>query len=75
MADATSGGKKQVPIYCYQCVSGPDLMKVEVENGVATRIESNWDIRSQHPGRRARLRQGLRGWCRRPIIPIACPRR
>lgn len=50
MADATSGGKKQVPIYCYQCVSGPDLMKVEVENGVATRIESNWDIRSQHPG-------------------------
>ncbi len=50
MADPTSGGKKQVPIYCYQCVSGPDLMKVEVENGVATRIESNWDIRSQHPG-------------------------
>ena len=42
--------KKQVPIYCYQCVSGPDLLKVEVENGVATRIESNWDICSQHPG-------------------------
>ena len=50
MANASKGGKKQVPIYCYQCVSGPDLMKVEVENGVATRIESNWDIRSQHPG-------------------------
>jgi phenylacetyl-CoA:acceptor oxidoreductase len=43
-------GKKQVPIYCYQCVAGPDLLKVEVENGVATRIESNWDICSQHPG-------------------------
>jgi phenylacetyl-CoA:acceptor oxidoreductase len=42
--------KKQVPIYCYQCVSGPDLLKVEVENGVATRIESNWDIRNKHPG-------------------------
>lgn len=36
MANSTNGGKKQVPIYCYQCVAGPDLMKVEVENGVAT---------------------------------------
>jgi len=42
--------KKKVPIFCYQCVAGPDLMKVEVENGVATRIESNYDIRGQHPG-------------------------
>ena len=50
MANSTNGGKKQVPIYCYQCVAGPDLMKVEVENGVATRIESNWNIRNQHPG-------------------------
>jgi phenylacetyl-CoA:acceptor oxidoreductase len=36
--------KKQVPIFCYQCVGGPDLMKVEVEDGVATHIESNYDI-------------------------------
>lgn len=50
MANSTNGGKKQVPVYCYQCVAGPDLMKVEVENGVATRVESNWDIRNQHPG-------------------------
>src|SRR3989304_10191700 len=50
MIMAKQAEKKQVPIYCYQCVSGPDLMKVEVENGVATRIESNWDIRNQHPG-------------------------
>jgi len=41
---------KKVPVYCYQCVAGPDLMKVEVENGVATRIESNYDIRGEHPG-------------------------
>lgn len=41
---------KHVPIYCYQCVAGPDLMHVHVENGVATRIESNWNIRDQHPG-------------------------
>ena len=42
--------KKKVPVYCYQCVAGPDLMKVEVEDGVAVRVESNYDIRGQHPG-------------------------
>ena len=41
---------KKVPVYCNQCVAGPDLMKVEVENGIATRIESNYDISSEHPG-------------------------
>lgn len=44
------GEKKQVPVYCYQCVAGPDLLKVEVEDGVATRIASNYDIREEHPG-------------------------
>jgi len=39
-----------VPIYCNQCVAGPDLMKVEVEDGVATRIQSNFDIKGEHPG-------------------------
>ena len=42
--------KKQVPVYCYQCVAGPDLMKVDVEDGVATRIQSNYDISGEHPG-------------------------
>ena len=42
--------KKHVPVYCYQCVAGPDLLKVEVEDGVATRIASNYDIRDEHPG-------------------------
>ncbi len=42
---------KKVPVYCYQCVAGPDLLKVEVEDGVATRIESNYDIGEEHPGR------------------------
>lgn len=41
---------KKVPIYCNQCVAGPDLMKVEVEDGVATRIVSNFDIKDEHPG-------------------------
>src|SRR5579871_4793574 len=46
MADSA----REVPVYCYQCVAGPDLMKVHVENGVAVRIESNYDARQQHPG-------------------------
>ena len=41
---------KQVPVYCYQCVAGPDLMKVEVTDGIATKIEGNYDIREEHPG-------------------------
>ena len=44
------GKSRKVPVYCYQCVAGPDLMKVEVEDGVATRIESNYDISGAHPG-------------------------
>ena len=43
-------GRKRVPIYCYQCVAGPDLLKVEVEDGVATRIASNYEIAGEHPG-------------------------
>ena len=45
-----SESKKKVPIFCYQCVAGPDLMKVEVEDGIAKRIESNFDISHAHPG-------------------------
>ena len=48
MADTDT--KKRVPVYCYQCVAGPDLMKVEVENGIATRIVSNYDVKEEHPG-------------------------
>ena len=47
---AKTSTKKTVPMYCYQCVAGPDLMKVEVEDGVATRIVSNYDIKDEHPG-------------------------
>ena len=48
-ASPKSSTKKQVPIYCNQCVCGPDLFKVEVENGNAVRIEPNLDIGSAHP--------------------------
>jgi phenylacetyl-CoA:acceptor oxidoreductase len=46
----TARTSRQVPVYCNQCVAGPDLMKVEVEDGVATRIVSNFDIADEHPG-------------------------
>ena len=42
--------RRRVPVYCYQCVAGPDLMQVEVEDGIATRIESNYGIAGEHPG-------------------------
>jgi phenylacetyl-CoA:acceptor oxidoreductase len=43
------GGRKKLPVYCNQCVCGPDLFKVEVEDGVALRIEPNFDIGEAHP--------------------------
>ena len=42
--------KKSIATFCYQCVAGPDLMKIEVEDGIATRMESNYDIQDEHPG-------------------------
>lgn len=38
------------PVYCYQCVAGPDLLRVEEEDGVAVRVESNFDAAEVHPG-------------------------
>ena len=41
---------RSVPSYCYNCVAGPDLMTVRVENGVVTRIEPCHAAASIHPG-------------------------
>ncbi len=41
---------RKVPQYCYQCVAGPDLLTVKVEDGVATEIEPNFAAASIHPG-------------------------
>ena len=38
-----------VPTYCYQCVAGPDLLKVRVENGVACGIEPNFEAAAIEP--------------------------
>ena len=40
----------QVPQYCYQCVAGPDLLTVKVEDGVATEVEPNFAAAEIHPG-------------------------
>ncbi|TAN69783.1 MAG: molybdopterin oxidoreductase, partial [Magnetospirillum sp.] len=40
---------RRVPTYCYQCVAGPDLLTVKVEDGVATEVEPNFKAADIHP--------------------------
>jgi phenylacetyl-CoA:acceptor oxidoreductase len=49
-ADAGSGAARWVPTYCYNCVAGPDLLSVKVQDGVATEIQPNFAARHLHPG-------------------------
>ncbi len=42
---------KHVPSYCYNCVSGPDLMTVKVVDGIATEIEPNFAAADVHPAK------------------------
>ncbi len=41
--------KKSVSTYCYQCVAGPDLLSVQVEDGVATEVTPNFKAAEVHP--------------------------
>ena len=53
-ADKASGAvtsAKSVPSFCYNCVSGPDFLRVKVENGIATEIGPNFDGDRIHPAR------------------------
>jgi phenylacetyl-CoA:acceptor oxidoreductase len=45
-----SAAVRKVPQYCYQCVAGPDLLTVKVQDGVATEIEPNFAAAAVHPG-------------------------
>ncbi len=47
---APDGGSKtrKVPLYCNQCVVGPDLFMVEVEDGIAKSIQPNFNVK-EHP--------------------------
>ena len=41
--------ERTVSAYCYQCVAGPDLLKVRIEDGIATEITPNFDAAQIHP--------------------------
>jgi phenylacetyl-CoA:acceptor oxidoreductase len=47
---APAAAERKVPAYCYQCVAGPDLLKVVVRDGVAVGVEPNHDVAAVHPG-------------------------
>src|SRR6185503_1427224 len=44
----TPPATRKVPTYCYQCVAGPDLLNVVVEDGVAVKVEPNFGV-TEHP--------------------------
>ena len=50
MSTAVATRTIRVPTYCYQCVAGPDLLTVKVEDGVATEVEPNFCAAAIHPG-------------------------
>lgn len=41
---------EKIATYCYQCVAGPDLLTVNVRDGVAIGIEPNFEAAEVHPG-------------------------
>jgi phenylacetyl-CoA:acceptor oxidoreductase len=49
MAARRSSRERTVSTYCYQCVAGPDLLKVRIEDGVATEVGPNFDAAEIHP--------------------------
>jgi phenylacetyl-CoA:acceptor oxidoreductase len=49
MTPAKDSSVKHVPTYCYNCVAGPDLLTVKVQDGVATEIEPNFAAAQVHP--------------------------
>ena len=50
MAATNTGDTRWVPTYCYNCVAGPDMLTVKVENGVATEVAPNFCGKGIHPG-------------------------
>ncbi len=49
MKNGSNKATKSIPTYCYQCVAGPDLLTVKVENDVATAVEPNFAAAEIHP--------------------------
>ena len=40
---------QKIPTYCYQCVCGPDLLKIVVKDGTPVAVEPNFDVSDKHP--------------------------
>ncbi len=49
MANQRHSPTAQVSTYCYQCVAGPDLLKIDIEDGVAMQVRPNFDAADIHP--------------------------
>ncbi|MBZ0130484.1 MAG: molybdopterin-dependent oxidoreductase [Rhodobacteraceae bacterium] len=49
MADGGESNKTEVTSYCYQCVAGPDLLKVDIQDGVPVRVRPNDEAAVIHP--------------------------
>jgi phenylacetyl-CoA:acceptor oxidoreductase len=49
MSSEQCADSRYVPTYCYNCVSGPDLLTVKVADGVATEIGPNFAGAGMHP--------------------------
>ena len=48
--EASRRHERVVSTYCYQCVAGPDLLTVRIQDGVATEINPNFKAAAIHPG-------------------------
>ena len=46
---ASASHARDVSTYCYQCVAGPDLLTVRVEEGTATQVGPNFAAAEIHP--------------------------
>lgn len=49
MPQRTGRNERTISTYCYQCVAGPDLLKVRVEDGTATEVMPNLEAAAVHP--------------------------
>jgi phenylacetyl-CoA:acceptor oxidoreductase len=49
MSGPRPGNERIVSSYCYQCVAGPDLLTVRIQDGVATEINPNFEAAEIHP--------------------------
>src|ERR1700745_1691002 len=50
MSTTGPGIERTASSYCYQCVAGPDLLTVRIQDGVATEINPNFAAAEVHPG-------------------------